>query len=209
MHACSKYCEAFSLSLSASSSLFYGGLHNVSSSRARWCVCNPVVLTDTIVGFIFIIHLFGPFPMDGREAYTRNPVFLCWFNQIKPWNAKNRRTLNQQPLELRPTLFFRSPKGDQPWFSTLDTRVLSRSRFCRSTIVPSTIRSPNVHRFLSNTHFRFIFKRYSFQFFFFFFFANVCYSNFIGILLSKFYWNFIVKIQMILVFYREKLYGTR
>lgn len=32
---------------------------------------------------------------DGREAYTRNPVFLCWFNQIKPRNAKNRRTLNR------------------------------------------------------------------------------------------------------------------
>ena len=56
-----------------------------------------MVLTDTIVGFIFIIHLFVPrSPMDdGREAYTRNPVFLCWFNQIKPRNAKNRRTLNR------------------------------------------------------------------------------------------------------------------
>ena len=86
---------SLSLSFSSSSSLFYGGLHNVSSSRARWCVCNPVVLTDTIVGFIFIIHLFDPFPMDGRQAYTRNPVFLCCFNQIKPRNAKNRRTLNQ------------------------------------------------------------------------------------------------------------------
>ena len=135
-------------------------------------MCNPVVLTDTIVGFIFIIHLFGPFPMDGREAYTRNPVFLCCFNQIKPRRTpKNRRTVNQQPLELRPTLFFRSPKpvtrGDfRPSAQPVSCRVLA-SVDRLSAIVPSnahltSIVSSPTHIFTFRFHLQTTFVSVSF-----------------------------------------------
>lgn len=71
---------------------------------------------------------------DGREAYTRNPVFLCWFNQIKPRNAKNRRTLNRAaPFRS----FFvkekkkRGKKSATPIFSTpFEFSLLSIDKIC-------------------------------------------------------------------------------
>lgn len=72
---------------------------------------------------------------DGREAYTRNPVFLCWFNQIKPRNAKNRRTLNRaasfrsffveekKKKKVRPR-YFRHPSDSLPFLSIDKIRVV-------------------------------------------------------------------------------------
>lgn len=66
------------------------GFHNISSSRARWCVRNPVVLTDSITRVLFSLFICSASPhRRARKAYTYNPMFLRRFNQIKPCRRKS------------------------------------------------------------------------------------------------------------------------
>jgi len=66
------------------------GFHNISSSRARWCVRNPVVLTDSITRVLFSLFICSASPhRRARKAYTYNPMFLRRFNQIKPCQRKS------------------------------------------------------------------------------------------------------------------------
>lgn len=73
---------------------------------------------------------------DGREAYTRNPVFLCWFNQIKSRNAKNRRTLNRA-APFRSFFVEKKKKKVRPRYFRHPSGVLSR--FCRLTKFVSSV----------------------------------------------------------------------
>jgi len=71
-------------------SSYIWGFHNISSSRARWCVRNPVVLTDSITRVLFSLFICSASPhRRARRAYTYNPMFLRRFNQIKPCQRKS------------------------------------------------------------------------------------------------------------------------
>lgn len=110
-----------------------------------------MVLTDTIVGFIFIIHLFAhpvpPWMMAGKLTRV-TPCFLCWFNQIKPRNAKNRRTLNRAAP-------FRS------FFAKKKKKERARPRYFRHPSTPFELSSiVDLNRNVSSSSFFFIFLKH-------------------------------------------------